>query len=152
MKKSFFIACCFFLAAFAANAQRYAVIDSKFILEKIPEYKDAQSRLDQFTPYPYETPDMYNWMLGIGSAGKGLGDRLDKRHEMWSIIVDNPDYGPYWQEVAADQWFEKPPRLVPALHVHGFWDQEDIYGAPAVYAATEKFDTPIALINLFSNC
>ena len=33
----------------AVDAQRYAVIDSKFILEKIPEYKDAQKRLDQFS-------------------------------------------------------------------------------------------------------
>ena len=99
-----------------------------------------ETRLDEFTPYPYETPDLYNWMMGMGSVGKGLGNRLDARHEMWSIIVENPDYGPYWQEVAADQWFEKPPRLVPALHVHGFWDQEDIYGAPAVYASIEKHD------------
>lgn len=33
----------------AANAQRYAVIDSKYILDKIPEYKEAQTRLDQFS-------------------------------------------------------------------------------------------------------
>lgn len=31
------------------NAQRYAVIDSKYILDKIPDYKDAQKRLDQFS-------------------------------------------------------------------------------------------------------
>ena len=30
-------------------AQRYAVIDSKYILEKLPEYKDAQKKLDQFS-------------------------------------------------------------------------------------------------------
>jgi outer membrane protein len=30
-------------------AQRYAVIDSRFILEKMPEYKDAQAKLDQFS-------------------------------------------------------------------------------------------------------
>lgn len=35
--------------AFSANAQRYAVIDSKYILEKIPEYKEAQTKLDQFS-------------------------------------------------------------------------------------------------------
>ncbi|GAI44100.1 unnamed protein product, partial [marine sediment metagenome] len=52
-----------------------------------------------------------------------------------------PSYGPYWKEVAADQWFESPPRLVPALHVHGYWDQEDIYGSPAAYAALERLDT-----------
>lgn len=34
---------------FAVNAQRYAVIDSRYILEKIPEYTEAQKKLDQFS-------------------------------------------------------------------------------------------------------
>jgi outer membrane protein len=37
------------MIAFQGNAQRYAIIDSKFILEKLPEYKDAQKKLDQFS-------------------------------------------------------------------------------------------------------
>ncbi|HMJ48575.1 MAG TPA: OmpH family outer membrane protein [Ferruginibacter sp.] len=49
MKKLFFLLSCGILMAFASNAQRYAVIDSKYILEKIPDYKDAQKRLDQFS-------------------------------------------------------------------------------------------------------
>ena len=52
----------------------------------------------------------------------------------------NPSYGPYWKDCAADRWFDAPKRLVPTLHVHGFWDQEDIYGSPAVYAALEAHD------------
>jgi len=36
----------FSLLAVAASAQRYAVIDSKYILQKIPEYKEAQKKLD----------------------------------------------------------------------------------------------------------
>jgi putative CocE/NonD family hydrolase len=99
-----------------------------------------ETRLDEFTQYPYEIQDLYTWMLGLGAVGHGLGRRLDERHEMWKRIIENPSYGPYWRDVAADQWFDKPPRVVPALHVHGFWDQEDIYGAPAVYAALEKHD------------
>lgn len=42
----------FFIATalvFAVNAQRYAVIDSRYILEKIPEYNEAQKKLDQFS-------------------------------------------------------------------------------------------------------
>jgi outer membrane protein len=40
----------FFLISFAtANAQRYAVIDSKYILEKLGNYKEAQVKLDQFS-------------------------------------------------------------------------------------------------------
>jgi len=100
-----------------------------------------ETRLDEFTQYPYEIQDMYTWMLGLGAAVHGLGRRLDERHEMWKRIIENPSYGPYWKGVAADQWFGKPSRVVPALHVHGFWDQEDIYGSPAVYAALEKHDS-----------
>jgi putative CocE/NonD family hydrolase len=102
---------------------------------------EMESRTDSSTPYPYEIQDMYAWALGLGAAGTGLGARLDERHEMWARLMEFPAYGPYWREVAADQWFDPPPRLVPALHVHGFWDQEDIYGSPAVYAALERYDT-----------
>ncbi len=49
MKKIFLIAFCFVLVSFATNAQRYAIIDSKYILEKIPDYKEAQSKLDQIS-------------------------------------------------------------------------------------------------------
>jgi outer membrane protein len=34
------------LAAFASYAQRYAVVDTKYILDRMPEYKEAQKELD----------------------------------------------------------------------------------------------------------
>jgi len=37
------------MAAFSANAQRYIVIDSKYILEKMVEYKDAQTKIDKLS-------------------------------------------------------------------------------------------------------
>ena len=49
MKKIFIAALFCLFATMAANAQRYAVIDSKYILDKIPDYKEAQTRLDQFS-------------------------------------------------------------------------------------------------------
>ena len=39
----------FSFAALAGNAQRYAIIDSKYILDKVPEYKEAQKKLDNFS-------------------------------------------------------------------------------------------------------
>jgi uncharacterized protein len=99
-----------------------------------------ESRPGQSSPYPYETRDLYAWFLAQGAAGEGIGARLDDRHEMWARLMESPSYGPYWRDCAADQWFDAPSRLVPTLHVHGFWDQEDIYGSPAVYAAMEKHD------------
>jgi outer membrane protein len=37
------------MIGFISIAQRYAVIDSKYILEKLPEYKESQTKLDQFS-------------------------------------------------------------------------------------------------------
>ncbi len=48
MKKLFFLfTLSFLLTAFASNAQRYAIIDTKYILEKIPEYKEANKKLEE---------------------------------------------------------------------------------------------------------
>lgn len=99
-----------------------------------------ETRKGKSTPYPYETRDLFAWMLPQGAVGKGIGSRLDERHEMWTRLMETPSYGPYWRDCAADRWFDAPERLVPTLHVHGYWDQEDIYGAPAAYAALEAHD------------
>jgi len=100
-----------------------------------------ETRTDAPTNYPYEQNEIYSWMLPQGALGFSLEPRLDERHEMWQWLMKFPEYGPYWKGVAADQWFESPSRVVPALHVHGYWDQEDIYGSPAAYAALERLDT-----------
>jgi outer membrane protein len=49
MKKSFLFIALLLTAALWSHAQRYAVIDSKYILGKIPEYKTAQEQLDQLS-------------------------------------------------------------------------------------------------------
>jgi len=46
MKKVLLIVCGIWLAAFSGQAQKYAIIDTKYILDKLPEYKDAQRKLD----------------------------------------------------------------------------------------------------------
>ncbi len=47
MKKLLFIAICIVMVSATVSAQRYAIIDTKFILDKMPEYKDADKRLAQ---------------------------------------------------------------------------------------------------------
>jgi len=48
MKKLFFSIVCVLAFVLAGHAQaRYAIVDTKYILDKMPEYKDAQKRLDQ---------------------------------------------------------------------------------------------------------
>src|SRR4030095_4200965 len=46
MKKVLLVVCSMWLATFAVNAQKYAIIDTKYILDKLPDYKDAQMKLD----------------------------------------------------------------------------------------------------------
>lgn len=48
MKKYVFLAACFLFLAGFAHAQKYAIIDTKYILDKMPEYKTAQGQLDNF--------------------------------------------------------------------------------------------------------
>jgi outer membrane protein len=48
MKKTLLIALVLVCTAFVAQAQqRYAIIDTKYILERIPEYRDADKKLQQ---------------------------------------------------------------------------------------------------------
>ena len=47
--KTILFAFLFSLATLTVNAQRYAIIDSKYILDKVPEYKEAQKKLDNFS-------------------------------------------------------------------------------------------------------
>ena len=47
MKKILLLAFTVCAFAFASKAQRYAIVDTKYILAKMPEYTDAQKKLDQ---------------------------------------------------------------------------------------------------------
>ena len=46
MKKILILFIVVFAAINSVSAQRYAIIDTKYILDKMPEYKDAQKQLD----------------------------------------------------------------------------------------------------------
>lgn len=61
----------------AAQAQRYAVIDSKYILEKMPEYKEAQGKLDQFSQL---------WQQEIDSKQAAL-DKMYKDYDAEQIML-----------------------------------------------------------------
>jgi putative CocE/NonD family hydrolase len=55
-------------------------------------------------------------------------------------LFEHPAYDSYWQEQALDRILAKKPLTVPTMTVVGRWDQEDIYGAYATYAAMEPKD------------
>ncbi len=48
MKRIFLLALCSIVMAGVAHAQKYAIIDTKYILDRMPDYKTAQTQLDAF--------------------------------------------------------------------------------------------------------
>jgi putative CocE/NonD family hydrolase len=85
--------------------------------------------------------DDYDLFMEAGSAGE-----LGRRHGLeqvgfWSKIVEHPAYDAFWSDQAVDRVLAGQPLKVPVMLVHSLWDQEDIYGAMAVYKAIKPKDT-----------
>jgi uncharacterized protein len=54
-------------------------------------------------------------------------------------FLEQPTYTPFWQAMAVETHLTKVE--VPTLEVGGWWDQEDMWGTQAEYAALEPHDT-----------
>jgi putative CocE/NonD family hydrolase len=86
----------------------------------------------------YDDYDMY---LQAGSAGE-LGRRRGlEQVGFWRKLLDHPSYDSFWQQQAMDKILAAQPLQVPIMLVDSLWDQEDIYGAMAVYKAIKPKDT-----------
>ena len=85
--------------------------------------------------------DDYDQYLSAGSAGE-LGRRRGlEQIGFWRKLLEHPSYDAFWRNQAMDKLLGAQPLTVPVMLVHSLWDQEDIYGAPAVYKALEPKDT-----------
>lgn len=91
-------------------------------------------------PLPTGVYDDYTSYLRAGSAASyaqrfGL-DQLPFVRK----VFEHPAYDAFWQEQAVDRLLAARQHTVPTMMVTGQWDQEDSYGAFAVYAALEAKD------------
>ncbi len=84
--------------------------------------------------------DPYDTFMQAGSAGELARQRGMEQLGFWRKISEHPGYDAFWQEQAVDKELAARPLTVPVMLVHGLWDQEDIYGAIAVYKAIEPKD------------
>jgi putative CocE/NonD family hydrolase len=85
--------------------------------------------------------DDYDVYMEAGSAGE-----LGRRHGLeqvgfWRKVLEHPSYDGFWRDQAMDRILAAQPLKVPVMLVHSLWDQEDIYGAIAVYKAIKPEDT-----------
>jgi putative CocE/NonD family hydrolase len=84
--------------------------------------------------------DQYDMFMHYGSAG-ALGEAYGMGQlGFWNKLLEHPAYDAFWSDQAVDKLLAKEPLKVPVMLVHSLWDQEDIYGAPAVYRAIKPKD------------
>ena len=76
MKKIFFLFV-FLTVAAVGFSQRYAIIDTKYILDKMPEYKDAQKQLDDIAA---------DWQKEIDGMQQEL-DRMYKDFDAEQVML-----------------------------------------------------------------
>jgi putative CocE/NonD family hydrolase len=58
----------------------------------------------------------------------------------WNKVIAHPSYDAFWSDQAVDKLLAAQPLNIPVMLVHSLWDQEDSYGALAVYAAIRPKD------------
>ena len=85
--------------------------------------------------------DDYDMFMQAGSAGELGRIRGLDQVGFWRKILEHPGYDAFWRDQAMDQILAAQPLKVPVMLVHSLWDQEDIYGAIAVYKAIKPKDT-----------
>src|SRR6476469_2774352 len=95
MKKLFFLICFLGLGVLGFS-QRYAIIDTKYILDKLPEYKDAQKQLDDIAA---------DWQKEIDGMQQEL-DRMYKDYDAEQVMLSDD-----LKKKREDQLFSKEKAL-----------------------------------------
>jgi uncharacterized protein len=86
----------------------------------------------------YDDYDLYMHYGSAGALGKAYGM---SQLGFWNKVLEHPAYDSFWREQAMDRILARQPLEVPVMLVDSLWDQEDIYGAIAVYKAIKPKDT-----------
>jgi putative CocE/NonD family hydrolase len=112
-----------------------------FRQQNMPYIYEQEATRDNDAKWWTDTFDDYDLYLQAGSAGE-----LGRRHGLeqigfWQKLLAHPAYDAFWRDQAVDKVLAARPLTVPVMLVHSLWDQEDIYGAIAVYNAIEPKDT-----------
>jgi putative CocE/NonD family hydrolase len=112
-----------------------------FRQQGMPYVYDQEATRKNETKWWTSHRDDYDMFMEAGSAGE-LGKRRGlEQVGFWRKLIEHPAYDAFWRDQAVDRILAAKPLAVPVMLVHSLWDQEDIYGAIAVYNAIEPKDT-----------
>jgi putative CocE/NonD family hydrolase len=83
--------------------------------------------------------DTFDFFLrNVNFAGAASAAKMENLPTA-KIFLTQPAYTKFWQDMAVEKHLTKVE--VPTLEVGGWWDQEDMWGTQAEYAALEPHDT-----------
>ncbi len=109
--------------------------------QNLPYIYDQEASRDSKAKWWTDCYDDYDTFMRAGSAG-ALGRRRGlEQVGFWRKLLAHPSYDAFWREQAMDRVLAAQPLSVPVMLVDSLWDQEDIYGAMAVYRALAPRDT-----------
>ena len=109
--------------------------------------EQTTSKADGTAP-PVGIGDDYSRYLEAGSTGDFIRKWGFEKYPFLQKVMQNPAYTEFWSLQAVDKWLAARPLTVPTMLVVGQWDQEDSYGAPAVYQAIEPKDKNNDMVSL----
>ena len=92
--------------------------------------------------------DTYEFWLRAGNAGSVAKARGLDALEYWRALSEHTSYDDFWQSQAMDRVLAARPITVPMMIVGGLFDQEDIYGAPALFKALGPKDPDGKMVHL----
>ena len=101
----------------------------------------STGKADAGVSIPHESGDDYTRYLDAGSIGDYARKYNIENIPFVQKLFQNPAYTEFWSGQAVDKWMGARPLTVPTMLEVGEFDQEDSYGAPAVYRALkEKYE------------
>ncbi len=104
---------------------------------------------DMGTALPPRWLDLYSVYLESGSAGDVMRRYGIDRFAPAKKFMEHPSYDSWWRAQALDGLLaSRAGAAVPTLVVAGMWDEQDQYGAPAVFEALRAKDPnyPVTLL------
>ena len=84
--------------------------------------------------------DAYTYFLNAGSFAAATTHSGYTGLPTWKSFLDHPAYDEFWHARAVQDHLTSV--AVPTLEVGGWWDQEDLWGPQAEYAALEPHNQP----------
>ena len=102
------------------------------------EYSVLMESNKEVGTFAFDDEDTYAWYLKLGSLKNVNEKYLKGTIPTWNNFAAHPNWDAFWQRQAVAPYIDRP--RVPALHVAGWWDQEDFYGPIRIYEELEKKD------------